>query len=210
MDLRISALPRIVSSVACFLSQLLLFFSCFSFGISGVSSILSRSLIVWGLEWVLSIETSSTLECFNRELTNPPRSAKAKASVPVQIKNERTWKKRTVYAIWSQYIYIYIYIYISMRQFLIIKIGSVILERGNFQSLTSVLWFLFKVERPVFFHWLFNYCLKGLLETAETVQICIHLWLHLFLIYFFTDWFVLGSSLQEQTILYTLFFKSYV
>ncbi len=94
---------------SCFLSQLLLFFSCFSFGISGVSSILSRSLIVWGLEWVLSIETSATLECFNRELTNPPRSAKAKASVPVQIKNERTWKKRTVYAIWSQYIYIYIH-----------------------------------------------------------------------------------------------------
>ncbi len=205
MDLRISALPRIVSSVACFLSKLLLFFSCFSFGISGVSSILSRSLIVWGLEWVLSIETSSTLECFNRELTNPPRSAKAKASVPVQIKNERTWKKRTVYAIWSQYIYIYIHEEVSHHKDRQCHFGE-----GKFSIFDVCAVISFQGGKRRFFHWLFNYCLKGLLETAETVQICIHLWLHLFLIYFFTDWFVLGSSLQEQTILYTLFFKSYV
>ncbi len=98
-----------MSSVACFLSQLLLFFSCFCFGISGVSSILSRSLIARGLEWVLSTETSATLECFNRKLTNPPRPAKAKASVPVQIKSERTWKKKDDICYLKSYIYIYIY-----------------------------------------------------------------------------------------------------
>lgn len=51
----------------------------------------------------------------------------------------------------------------------------------------------FSKWKVTFFHRLFNYCLKGLPETAETVQIFIHLRLHSFLIYlfiFFLHWFI--------------------
>lgn len=70
----------------------------------------------------------------------------------------------------------------------------------------------FSKWKVTFFHRLFNYCLKGLPETAETVQIFIHLRLHSFLIYLFIFssliyLFVLCSSSQEQTIFCALVFK---
>lgn len=69
----------------------------------------------------------------------------------------------------------------------------------------------FSKWKVAFSHKLFNYCLKGLQETAETVQIFIHLQMHSFLIYLFFSsliyFFVLSSSSQEQTIVYAIVLK---
>lgn len=81
----------------------------------------------------------------------------------------------------------------------------------NFSIFQGLWCDFFSKWKVAYFHRLFNYCLKGLLETAETVQIFIHLRLHSFLIYLFFSsliyLFVLCSSSQEQTILYALVFK---
>lgn len=112
---------------------------------------------------------------FKHKLTNCLRTAKAKTSVPVQIKSERTREKKTVRYLKS--------IYIFSGKGLIIKIGSVTLEREIFQSFEGrVISFQGGRRRFSANYSIIAACPIGLSEAGEIVQIFIHLRLRSFLI----------------------------